>query len=215
VKVSGVWFGGRVCSQATVSRLNQGPAADDFTTERVTTTGYFANLPVAQLGTHWFSRSVPCPVAPDPVQSAQVSPSTRMPSSAHASTIDDGSVLSRNGSALAQSATTPTSAAAVDELGAAAGGAAAVAGFAEAGELAAGACEAVAAVGEALADGAGEEAWPVGEAVAVGAEFAVAEFPWFAVHPATATPSAAQSASLLSVRITSLETYYARDGCTV
>jgi hypothetical protein len=213
VKVSGVWFGGRVRSQVTVRRLNHGPSADDFTTESLTATGYFANLPAAQLGTHWFSRSVPCPVAPDAVQSAQVRPSTRMPSSAHASTIDDGSVLSRNGSALAQSATTPTSVAADDELGAVVGDAAAVAGFAAGGELAAGACEAVAVVGEALAEGAGEEAWPVSEAVAAGTELAAAEPLWFAVHPATAPASAAQSASVLSVRFTSLETRFARDGC--
>jgi hypothetical protein len=212
VKVPGVRFGGRVRSQVTVRRLNHGPSADDFTTESLTATGYFANLPAAQLGTHWFSRSVPCPVAPDAVQSAQVRPSTRMPSSAHASTIDGGCVLSRNGSALAQSATTPTAVTAVGELGAVVGDAAAVAGFAVGGELAVGACEAVAVVGEALADGAGEEAWPVGEAVAAGAEL-TAEPLWFAVHPATAPASAAQSASVLSVRFTSLETRFARDGC--
>jgi hypothetical protein len=212
VKVPGVWFGGRVRSQVTVRRLNQGPSADDFTTESLTATGYFANLPAAQLGTHWFSSSVPCPVAPDAVQSAQVRPSTRMPSSAHASTIDGGCVLSRNGSALAQSATTPTAVTVVGELGAVVGDAAAVAGFAVGGELAVGACGAVAVVGEALADGAGEEAWPVGEAVAAGAEL-TAEPLWFAVHPATAPASAAQSASVLSVRFTSLETRFARDGC--
>ena len=89
----------------------------------------------------------------------------------------------------------------------------AVAGFAADGELAVGACEAVAVVGEALAEGAGEEAWPVSEAVAAGTELAAAEPLWFAVHPATAPASAAQSASLLSVRFTSLETRFARDGC--
>jgi hypothetical protein len=81
---------------------------DGSTAKSVTATGYFANLPSAQLGTHWFSRSVPRPLAAVAVQSAQVRPSIRTPSSAHASTIDDGSVLNGNGSALAQSATTPT-----------------------------------------------------------------------------------------------------------
>jgi hypothetical protein len=224
VKVSGVWFGGRVLSHVTVRRLNHGPSAEDVTPESLTATGNFANLPSAQLGTHPFSRSVPCPVAPDVVQAAQDSPSIRMPASAHASTIDDGSVLSGNGSAAAQLATTPTPAAAADEPGAAGvggavvggavvGGAVVDAGFAGAGELAAGACEAVAVVGGALADGAGEEAWPVGEVVAAGAELAAAELPRFGVHPATAMPAAAQRASLLSVWFTSLETDYARDGC--
>jgi hypothetical protein len=199
VKVSGVWFGGRLRSQVTVRRPNDGPSADDFTPESVTATGYFANLPSAQLGTHWFSRSVPCPAAPDAVQSDQVRPSTRMPSSAHASTMDDGSLLRANGSALAQSATTPTLATAAGELAAVAGEAAAVAGFAVAGELAVGAREAAVAGGEAAADWAGEDAWPAGEAVAVGAEPDVTEPPWLALHPATATPSAAHRASLLSV----------------
>lgn len=219
MKVSGVWFGGRVLSQVTVRRLNQGPSADDVTPESLTATGNFANLPSAQLGTHPFSRSVPCPVAPDAVQAAQDSPSTRMPSSAHASTIDDGSVLSGNGSAAAQSATTPTPAAAVDGPGAAGAGRAVVggavvdAGFTVAGGLAAGACEAGEVVGRALADGAGEEAWPVGEVVAAGAEWAAAELPRFAVHPATAMPTAAQRASLRCVWFTLLVTDYARDGC--
>ena len=229
MKVSGVWFGGRVLSHVTVRRLNHGPSAEDVTPESRIATGNFANLPSAQLGTHPFSRSVPCPVAPDAVQAAQDSPSIRMPASAHASTIDDGSVLSGNGSAAAQLATTPTPAAAADEPGAAGvggavvggavvggavvGGAVVDAGFAGAGELAAGACEAVAVVGGALADGAGEEAWPVGEVVAAGAELAAAELPRFGVHPATAMPTAAQRASLLSVRFTLLETDYARDGC--
>jgi hypothetical protein len=139
VKASGVWFGGRLRPQVTVRRLNHGPSAEDFTAESVTATEYFANLPAAQLGTHWFSQSVPCPAAADAVQVAQVRPSILMPASAHASTIADGSVLSGKGSALAQSATTPTSATAVDELAAAAGEEAA----------------------------AGDDAWPVGAAVAV------------------------------------------------
>ena len=175
MKVSGVWFGGRLRSQVTVRRLNHGPSAEDFTPESVTATGNFANLPSAQLGTHWFSRSVPCPSAPDAVQSDQVRPSTLMPSSAHASTIDDGSLLSANGSALAQSATTPTSAAAAGELGSVVGEAAttaglAVDGFAVAGEPAVDACAAAVAGGEAAADRAGEDAWPASEAVARGAD---------------------------------------------
>jgi len=149
VKVSGVWFGGRSRSQVTVRRLNHGPSADDVTPESVTATGYFANLPSAQLGTHWFSRSVPCPAAPDAVQADQVRPSTLMPSSAHASTIDDGSLLSVNGSALAQSATTPTSGVTAGELGAAAGDAADVAGLAGAAGLAVAGGEEAAIVGEA------------------------------------------------------------------
>ena len=151
VQVSGVWFGGRLRSQVTFSRLNHGPSADDRTADSATATGYFAKLPSAQLGTHWFSQSVPCPSAAEAVQSAQARPSIRSPSSAHVSTIDDGSLLSVCGSALAQSATTPTSAAAANELGEAAtvvGAAAAPAG------------EAAAAV-------------PVGEAVTVGVALAV------------------------------------------
>jgi hypothetical protein len=163
VKASGVWFAGRLRSQVTVRRLNHGPSAEDFATESVTVTGYFANLPAAQLGTHWFSQSVPCPVAVAAVQAAQVRPSILMPASAHASTIADGSVLSGYGSALAQSATTPTSATAADELGAAGGEATAVAGFVV-GELG------VAAGEEATAGWAGDDAWPAGEAVAVGPE---------------------------------------------
>jgi hypothetical protein len=160
VKVSGVWFAGRSRSQVTVRRLNHGPSAEDFTAESVTATGNFANLPAAQLGTHWFSQSVPCPVAVDAVQAAQVSPSILMPASAHVSTTADGSLLSEYGSALAQSATTPTLATAVAELGAAA-------------------CEVAPAVGEEVAAGwAGDDAWPVGEAVGVGLEAgAAAELP--------------------------------------
>jgi hypothetical protein len=187
VKVSGVWFGGRLPSQVTIRRLNHGPSAEDFTPESLTATGKFANLPSAQLGTHWFSRSVPRPSAPDAVQSDQVRPSTRMPSSAHASTIDDGALLSANGSALAQSATTPTLGAA-GELRAVVGEAAttaglAVDGFAAAGELAAGASAAAVAAGEAAADRAGEDARagedtrPAGEAVAGGADPDAAEPP--------------------------------------
>ena len=181
MKVSGVWFGGRLPSQVTIRRLNHGPSTEDFTPESLTATGKFANLPSAQLGTHWFSRSVPRPSAPDAVQSDQVRPSTRMPSSAHASTIDDGALLSANGSALAQSATTPTLGAAAGELGAVVGEAATTAGLAvdgsaAAGELAAGASAAAVAAGEAAADRAGEDvragedAWPAGEAVASGAD---------------------------------------------
>jgi hypothetical protein len=159
VKASGVWFGGRLGPQVTVRRLNHGPLAEDFTAESVTATGYFANLPEAQLGTHWFSQSVPCPVAAVAVQVAQVRPSILMPASAHASTIADGSVLSGYGSALAQSATTPTSATAAGELGAAA-------------------CEVAVAVGEGAAAGwAGDDAWPVGAAVAVGLEAGAAAEP--------------------------------------
>jgi hypothetical protein len=99
-----------------------------------------------------------------------------MPSSAHASTIDDGSLLSVNGSALAQSATTPTSGATAGELGAAAGDAADVAGLAV-------------AAGPAVTGG--EDAAIVGEAE-----------DWFALHPATAAPSAAQNRSLLTVWLT-------------
>jgi hypothetical protein len=152
VKVSGVWFAGRLRSQVTVRRLNHGPSAEDFTAESLTATGNFANLPEAQLGTHWFSQSVPCPVAADAVQAAQVRPSILMPASAHVSTIADGSVLSEYGSALAQSATTPTLATAVAELGAAA-------------------CEAALAVGEEAAEGwAGDDVWLAGEVVGVGLE---------------------------------------------
>ena len=113
-------------------------------------TGYFANLPSAQLGTHWFSRSVPCPRAAVAVQSAQVRSSTRTPSSAQASTIDGGFVLSGNGSALAQSATTPTEAAAAGEPVAVAGPAVAV-GFGAVGEPVEGDGVAAARVGETVA----------------------------------------------------------------
>ena len=192
--MSGVWFGGRSRSQVTVRCLNHGPSADDVTPESETATGYFANLPSAQLGTHWFSRSVPCPAAPAAVQADQVRPATLMPSSTHASTMDDGSLLSVNGSALAQSATTPTS-------GAAAGDADDVAGPAVAAGLAVAGGEDGWAVGEAE-DWAGDAASPVVEAVAVGAEPGAAEPPWFALHPATAAPSAAQNRSLLTVWLT-------------
>ena len=169
VKVSGVWFGGRLRPQATFRRLNHGPSAEDFTTESVTATGYFANLPEAQLGTHWFSQSVPCPVAADAVQAAQVRLSILMPASAHASTIAGGSVLSGYGSALAQSATTPTSATA-GELGAAVGEAAAVAEFVVA-ELGVAARAVAVAVGEEAAAGwAGDDAGPAGAAPVAGLE---------------------------------------------
>ena len=177
MKVSGVWFAGRLRSQVTVRRLNHGPSAEDFTAESVTATGNFANLPAAQLGTHWFSQSVPCPVAVDAVQAAQVSPSILMPASAHVSTISDGSLLSEYGSALAQSATTPTLATAVAELGAAVGEATAVAEWVV-DELGAAACEVALAVGEEAAAGwAGDDAWPVGEAVGVGLEAGAAAEP--------------------------------------
>jgi hypothetical protein len=101
----------------SLSRLNHGPSADDRTAERVTAAGYFAYLPSAQLGTHWFSQSVPCPAAAEVVHFVQVRPSIRRPASAHVSTIDGGFLLSVCGSALAQSATTPTSATDADELG--------------------------------------------------------------------------------------------------
>jgi len=52
------------------SRLNHGPSAEDRTAKSATATGYFANLPSAQLGTHWFSHSVPCPAAAESVQLA-------------------------------------------------------------------------------------------------------------------------------------------------
>jgi hypothetical protein len=120
VQVSGVWPGGRLPSQVSFSRLNHDPSADVRTAESTTATGYFANLPSAQLGTHWFSQSVPCPAA-EAVQSVQVRPSIRRPASAHVSTIDDGCLLSVCGSALAQSATTPTSATGAAELGAVVG----------------------------------------------------------------------------------------------
>ena len=149
VQVSGVWFGGRLRSQVSFSRLNHGPSADDRTAESATATGYFAKLPSAQLGTHWFSQSVPCPSAAEAVQSAQARPSIRSPSSAHVSTIDDGSLLSVCGSALAQPATIPTSATGSAEPGALAGPVVRAA---------------AAAVGEATV------AVPVGEAVTVGVE---------------------------------------------
>jgi hypothetical protein len=177
MKVPGVWFGGRLGPQVTVRRLNHGPSAEDFTAESVTATVYFANLPAAQLGTHWFSQSVPCPVAADADQAAQVRPSILMPASAHASTIADGSVLSGYGSALAQSATTPTSATAVGELGAVVGEATAVAEFVV-DDLGVAACEVAVAVGEEAAAGwAGDDAWAVGEAVAVGLEADAAAAP--------------------------------------
>jgi hypothetical protein len=160
VKVSGVSFGGRLRSQVSFSRLNHGPSADDLTAESVTATGYLANVPSAQLGTHWFSQSVPCPVAAEAVQSAQVRPFIRMPASAHVSTIDDGSLLSVCGSALAQSATTPTSATAAAVFGALAG-------------------EATADRAGDTAWTAGDAAWLAGEAAAVGvASDAAAEPPW-------------------------------------
>jgi hypothetical protein len=162
--VSGVWFGGRSPSQVSFSRLNHGPSADVRTAESATATGYFANLPSAQLGTHWFSQSVPCPAA-EAVQSAQVRPSIRMPASAHVSTIDDGSLLSVCGSALAQSATTPTSATGADDLGALAGTVGTVVGAA------------AVPVGEsAVAVPVGEAATAVlvGEAVTVRAELFLA-----------------------------------------
>jgi hypothetical protein len=171
VKVSGVWFGGRLRPQVTVRRLNHGPSAEDFTAESVTATGYFANLPEAQLGTHWFSQSVPCPVAADAVQAVQVRLSILMPASAHASTIADGSVLSWYGSALAQSATTPTSATA-GELGAAA-----VAEFVV-DELGVAAWAVAVAVGEEAAAGwAGDDAGPAGEAAVAGLEADAAAVP--------------------------------------
>ena len=199
--MSGVWFGGRPRSQVTVRRLNHGPSADGITPESVTATGYFANLPVAQLGTHWFSRSVPCPAAPDAVQADQVRPSTLMPSSAQASTMDDGSRLSANGSALAQSATTPASGAAAGELGGGAGDAADVTGLAVAAGLAVADGEDAWTAGEAE-DWAGEAGCPVGEVVAAGVEPGAAEPPWLALQPATAAPSAAQSRSLLTLWLT-------------
>jgi hypothetical protein len=115
--------------------------------------------------------------------------------------MDDGSLLSVNGSALAQSATTPTSGATAGELGAAAGDAADVAGLAGAAGLPVAGGEDAAIVGEAE-DWARDAACPAGEAVAVGAEPGAAEPPWFALHPATAAPSAAQSRSLLTVWLT-------------
>ena len=193
--MSGVWFGGRPRSQVIVRRLNHGPSADGVTRESATATGYLANLPVAQLGTHWFSRSVPCPAAPDAVQADQVRPSTLMPSSAQASTMDDGSLLSANGSALAQSATTPTFGAAAGELGEGAGDAADVTGLAVAGG------EDAWTAGEAD-DWAGDAGCPVGEVVAAGVEPGAAEPPWFALQPATAAPSTAQSRSLLTLWLT-------------
>jgi len=160
--VSGVWPGGRSPAQASLSRLNHGPSADDRAAESATTTGYFANLPSAQLGTHWFSQRVPCPAVAEAVQSAQVRPSIRRPASAHVSTIDDGSLLSVCGSVLAQSATSPTSATGAAELGTVAGtvvGTAVGAAGAPAGEAVT-----VAPVGEAAA------AVPVGALIAVDIE---------------------------------------------
>jgi hypothetical protein len=106
-----------------------------------------------------------------------------------------------NGSALAQSATTPTSGATAGELGAAAGDAADVAGLAGAAGLALAGGEDAAIVGEAE-DWAREAACPAGEAVAAGVEPGAAEPPWFALHPATTAPSATQSRSLLTVWLT-------------
>jgi hypothetical protein len=191
VKVSGVWFGGRLRSQVSFSRLNHGPSADDRTAESVTATGYIANLPSAQLGTHWFSQSVPCPAAAESVQFTQVRPSIRRPASAHVSTIDGGSLLSVCGSALAQSATTPTLATAAAVFGVLAGeavgpagdAAAAVAGVvasepAEAAAVFGEAAEAVGPAGEAAADRAGDAAWAAGEAAVGVASAAAAEPSW-------------------------------------
>jgi hypothetical protein len=116
-----------------------------------------------------------------------------MPASAHASTIDDGSLLRECGSALAQSATTPTSATGADELGGVAGEAvvavgeaATVAGLAATGEpavpgeLPVAVGEAAEAVGAEVPGRAGDAAWLTGEAVAAGVEPAlVTGPPWF------------------------------------
>jgi hypothetical protein len=107
--------------------------------------------------------------------------------------MDDGSLLSANGSAPAQSATTPTS-------GAAAGDAPAVAGLAVAGLAVAGGEDAWTA-GEAE-DWAGDAGCPVGEVVAAGVEPGAAEPPWLALQPATAAPSAAPSRSVLTLWLT-------------
>jgi hypothetical protein len=158
VQVSGVWFGGRSPSQVTFSRLNHGPSADALTAESATATGYFANLPSAQLGTHWFSQSVPCPFAADDNQSVQVNPSIRTPASAHVSTIDVGCLLKVCGSALVQSATTPTSATGAAELGAVAG------------PVVDAAATPVGEAARAVPVGTAVTAEPVGEAVTVAAE---------------------------------------------
>jgi hypothetical protein len=234
VKVSGVWFGGRLRSQVSFSRLNHGPSADDLTEDSVTATGYFANVPSAQLGTHWFSQSVPCPAAVKSVQFAQVSLFIRMPASAHVSTIDDGFLLSACGSALAQSATTPTSATAAAVCGALAGETVVPAGEAgaavafavaaepaEAGAVVGEPADVGAVVAEATADRAGDAAWTagdaawtIGEAAAVGVTSdAAAEPPWPAWHPAMAAPSAVQRASFPNVGLMLFKTHSMRGGC--
>jgi hypothetical protein len=207
--VSGVWFGGRLPAQVSFSRLNHGPSAEDRTAKSATATGYFANLPSAQLGTHWFSHSVPCPAAAESVQVTQVRPSIRMPASAHVSTIDDGSLLSVCGSALAQSATTPTSAAGADELGAVAGP---VVGLADApvGEAVTaapgGAAAAAMPVDEAAA------AARVGEPVTVDVELFLAVPSWLGLHPVTAAPITAQRTNMPNVCFMLLKTNSMRIG---
>jgi hypothetical protein len=122
-----------------------------------------------------------------------------MPSSAQASTMDDGSLLSANGSALAQSATTPASGATADELGGGAGDAADVTGLAVAAGLAVAGGEDTRTARE---DWAGDAGCPVGEVVAAGVEPGAVEPPWLALQPATAAPSAAQSRSVLTLWLT-------------
>ncbi len=175
--MSGTWPGGRSPAQVSFSRLNHGPSADDRTAESATATGYFANLPSAQLGTHWFSQSVPRPAAAEAVQAVQVRPSIRRPASAHVSTIDDGSLLSVCGSALAQSATTLTSATAADEPGAAVGELGAAGGTVADPFVGPAVGVAAAPVGEAATGApAGEvvAAVPVGALVTVGVELFLA-----------------------------------------
>jgi hypothetical protein len=99
--------GGRWPSQLTVSRLNHGPDAEERTADSVTATGYVPVLPSAQLGTQSFSQSLPCPEAAEAAQVPQVMSCTPRPSSAQASVMVPGRVLSRYGGALVQSATTP------------------------------------------------------------------------------------------------------------
>jgi hypothetical protein len=112
--------------------------------------------------------------------------------------MDDGSLLSANGSALAQSATTPASGAAA---GGGAGDAADVTGPAVAAGLAVAGGEDAWTAGEAE-DWAGEAGCPVGEVVAAGVEPVAAEPPWLALQPATAAPSAAPSRSVLTLWLT-------------
>jgi hypothetical protein len=130
-KLLGVVPGGRWPSQVTLSRLNHGPDAEERTADSVTATGYVPVLPSAQLGTQSFSQSLPCPVAAEAAQVPQVMSCTPKPSSAQASVMVPGRVLSRYGGALVQSATTRGRAVATEAVEVAGGG---VAGAVEVGD---------------------------------------------------------------------------------